>query len=76
MGFPRARIEIFKATDGWRYRAKAGNSRIIGTSEEGHKSKKYQAIKAMKLYPDLPIFIILPGSEELFPIEVGVRGLN
>lgn len=76
MGIPREKIVIWKAADGWRYKAKAGNNRTIGASEQGHESKKYQAQKAMKAHPGMPIFIILPGDNILSPIDVGVRGLT
>lgn len=75
MRIPREKIVVWKAEDGWRYVAKAGNNRTIGASEQGHKSKKYQAQKAMKAHPGLPIFIVLPGDNKLCPIDVAVRGL-
>lgn len=76
MRIPREKIVVWKAPDGWRYVVKAGNNRIIGASEEGHKSKKYQAQKAKNAYPKLPIFIILPGGTKLYPIDVAVKGLK
>lgn len=55
---PRARIELYKAPDGWRFRAKAGNGRTNGASEQGIKQRAYQAKRAHKQFPDLPVFVV------------------
>lgn len=65
MGIPREKVVVYETTDGWRYKAKAGNNRTVGMSEEAHGRKQYQVKKAHKLYPELPIFI--QTSEGLIP---------
>lgn len=55
---PRTRIEIYKAKDGWRFRAIAGNGRNIGASEQGIKQKRYCIQRAERQFPKLPVIII------------------
>ncbi len=54
--FPRERVELYKAGDGWRYRVKAGNSKIVGATEQGLKQYMYALRRAHKQFPDYPIF--------------------
>lgn len=39
-------IKLWKAADGWRWSAIAGNNRVVGASEQGHKRKWYAKRKA------------------------------
>lgn len=55
---PRARVELYPASDGWRFRAIAANGRKIGMAEEGIKQAAYQAKRAHRQFPDLPIIIV------------------
>lgn len=55
---PRIRTELYKAKDGWHFRAIAGNGRIVGASEEGIKQRAYQLRRAASQFPDRPVIIV------------------
>lgn len=61
---PRRRLELYKAEDGWRFRAIAGNSKIIGASEEGVKQRAYAIRRAVRQFPDMPVIIANAGTWE------------
>ena len=44
----------------WRWSAKAGNNRVVGRSEQGHRSKWYAKRKALKQFPGAIITEIPP----------------
>jgi uncharacterized protein YegP (UPF0339 family) len=66
---PRKRVEVYKAGDGWRWKAKAGNSRIIAASEEGVSKRAYAIAKAQKQFPDRQIFVQDPVDGYLYPLS-------
>jgi uncharacterized protein YegP (UPF0339 family) len=39
----------------WRWTAKAGNNKIVGSSEQGHISKWYATRKALKQFPNATV---------------------
>lgn len=64
---PRKRLEIYKAKDGWRFRAIAGNGKIVGGSEEGIKQRTYAVRRAARQFPDfadLAIVVIDADGEQ------------
>ncbi len=36
----------------WRWRAIAGNNRVVGASEQGYRSKRWAVRKALQAFPD------------------------
>lgn len=63
---PRKRLEVYKAKDGWRFRAIAGNGRTVGASEEGIKQRAYAIRRAERQFPELEVIIVntVDGSWE------------
>lgn len=59
---PRVRLEIYRAKDGWRFRAIAGNGRNVGASEEGVKQRAYAIRRAVRQFPNRPVIIVYPDG--------------
>lgn len=55
---PRTRLELYRTHDGWRFRAIAGNGKIVGASEEGIKQRKYAINRAVRQFSDRPVIIV------------------
>lgn len=53
------RVELYKAPDGWRWRAKSGNHRVVGSSEEAHRAKWYARRKALRQFPGAEVVTII-----------------
>lgn len=51
------RVTVYKAADGWRWRAQGGNWKIIDASEEGKRSKKRVVDHVVALYPNAEILV-------------------
>lgn len=56
---PRAHIDLYKVKKGgWKYEAFGGNSKTIGRADEPIKQRAYQARRAVRSYPGLPVFVL------------------
>jgi uncharacterized protein YegP (UPF0339 family) len=45
-------VEVYEGADGWRWRVRAGNGRIIATAGEAFASKRSAARAARRVYPE------------------------
>jgi uncharacterized protein YegP (UPF0339 family) len=56
-------VEIYKADDGWRWRAKAGNGEIVATGES-HGTAADAQRAAMGVFPAVPCFLADPHKDK------------
>lgn len=66
--------QVYKADDGWRYRARGGNWKIVGQSEEAFKSKNYAIRRLLATYPQAETIDVYDDdqAETLADVAVGV----
>lgn len=55
--------QVYKADDGWRYRVRGGNWKVIGSSEEGFKNKNYAIKRLLAAYPQTESIDVFNGDE-------------
>ena len=66
--------QVYNSTDGWRYRVRGGNWKIIGRSEEAFKSKNYAIKRLLATYPQTESIDVYDDdqAESLADFAVGV----
>ena len=66
--------QVYKTPDGWRYRARGGNWKIVGISEEDFKSKNYAIKRLLATYPQAESIDVYEDdqAESLADFAVGV----
>jgi hypothetical protein len=62
------------ASGGWRYRARGGNWKTVGVSEEEFKNKNYALKRLIETYPQTETIDIIRGedSERIDQFSTGV----
>jgi hypothetical protein len=68
-------VQVYKTAGGWRYRARGGNWKIVGNSEESFKSKNYAIKRLLATYPQtetITVFIDDDAREDLADFATGV----
>jgi hypothetical protein len=70
---PRKRVEVYRAKDGFRFRAIAGNGRQDGASEEGKRHRTYVIKQVQSRYPDRQVVVFKSGTDE---VEEILQSLN
>lgn len=72
--------QVYRTSSGWRYRARGGNWKTVGVSEESFKNKSYALKRLVETYPqvetidvfDSPDIIDQEEAERLSEITTGV----
>lgn len=57
MGTEARRVTVYKAADGWRYRAQASNWRIIEASEQGFAQKRSVLARVAQRFPGVEVVV-------------------
>jgi len=55
--------QVYNTPDGWRYRARGGNWKVVGASEEAFKSKNYAIKRLLATYPQTESIDVFDGDE-------------
>jgi len=54
------RLQIYRDTSKrYRWRAKAGNNRVVGASEQGYRFRWYATRKAKRAYPEAEVIYVV-----------------
>lgn len=70
--------QVYKADDGWRFRARGGNWKIVGVSEESFKNKNYAIKRLLATYPQTESIDVYydDQAESLADFAVGIWPLK